>query len=92
MASEIHILIVEHEDGLRTFIREVLEGAGGHLVEEASDAETAIESLGKNPIDLVIADIFLPGTNGIELLKQVKERWTPVQVIMIARGAPVFTR
>jgi len=75
------LLIVEDEDTLcdslkRVFLRERYE------VDVAGSAEAALGILGEGHYSLIISDIILPGMNGIELLKLVKER-IPDQLVVI---------
>ncbi len=75
------LLIVEDEDTLceslkRVFLREHYE------VEATGSAEAALDLLVEGHYSLIISDIILPGINGIELLKLVKER-TPDQLLII---------
>src|SRR5208283_606297 len=75
------LLIVEDEDTLceslkRVFLRERYE------VDVAGSGEAALGTLSEEYYSLIISDIILPGMNGIELLKLIKER-TPDQIVVI---------
>ena len=75
------LLIVEDEDTLceslrRVFLREQYE------VDVARSAEAALDVLEEGHYSLIISDIILPGMNGIELLKLIKER-IPDQLVVI---------
>jgi len=75
------LLIVEDEETLceslgRVFLRE------GYEVETAMSAEAAIKILETASYDLIITDIILPGSNGIELLKKCREQ-NPEQIVII---------
>ncbi|GER93419.1 sigma-54-dependent Fis family transcriptional regulator [hot springs metagenome] len=84
------ILIVEDEETLcaslkRVFLRD------GYEVETADNAELALEILDKDIYDIVITDIILPGINGIELLKRIKEKFPEHVVIIITAYASLET-
>ena len=49
----------------------------------AAGTEEALAFLGKNPVDVVISDINMPGANGFELLRQVKQRHPAIEVVLV---------
>ncbi|MBI2569179.1 MAG: sigma-54-dependent Fis family transcriptional regulator [Candidatus Schekmanbacteria bacterium] len=66
------ILVVDDDRGIRRGIGLALRGKG-YEVTEAPDGAKAEELLLKRPFDLVITDLEMPGLNGIELLKKIRE-------------------
>jgi DNA-binding response OmpR family regulator len=83
-----NILVVDDEIGALTLIGIMLE-RGGFSVMKAKDADTALATLDQNEPDLIILDVMMPGTNGIDLCKIIRKRQdthsTPV-LILSARG------
>jgi DNA-binding NtrC family response regulator len=65
------ILMVDDERIVRDVVREVLDRPGWYLI-EASDGETAIELLLKEPFDLLITDKNLPGITGLDVIRRAK--------------------
>jgi|SRR5580765_6234950 len=65
------ILVVEDDSNLRVVIRMVLERAG-HEVVEASHGAEALESIGVEMPDLVIADLKMPVMSGVELIDRIQ--------------------
>ncbi len=61
------ILIVEDEDGLRALYRRALTERG-HAVTSVADAEAACVSLMAERFDLILLDLILPGTTGLQAL------------------------
>lgn len=56
----------------------------GHDVLRATDGETALSILEGEPvIDLIFLDVHLPGIDGLEILKRVRESWPKVRVIVM---------
>ena len=83
-----HILVVDDEIGALKLIGIMLE-RGGFEVVEARDARAALEVLEGIAPDLIILDVMMPGMNGIDLCKVIRQRdatqKTPV-LILSARG------
>lgn len=82
MKSELRVMVVDDE----LIVRESLKGwleKFGYAVETAEDAREALEKLDTEGYDLLFVDIKMPGMDGIELLKRVKEDQPDVIVVMI---------
>ncbi len=80
------ILVVDDERNIREIVSMVFE-KDGHEVFKASTSEEAIEYLDSEIFDVVISDIKLPGINGIELLKIIKDKSGDIPVILITAYA-----
>lgn len=82
------IMVVDDEIGALTLIGIMLE-RGGFEVLKAKDADTALANLEGETPDMIILDVMMPGINGIDLCKIIRERpetkSTPV-LILSARG------
>ena len=76
------ILIVDDEEGLREGLSKLLEDEG-YAVLSAENGEQALEILQASHIDLVLTDMRMPGMNGIELLKNIRERYGQLGVIIL---------
>ena len=63
---------------------QVLQDEPDFTVGEAGHAREALDQIKQTPFDLVIADIDLPGTNGIELLKVIKQQYKNTPVLMLS--------
>jgi len=85
-ARDTHILVVDDEESLREILSEVL-AEEGHRVSAAASAEQALMLLSDRHIDIVITDIRMPGMNGIDLLRKIKEKNQETQVIVITSHA-----
>lgn len=82
------ILVVDDEIGALTLIGIMLE-RGGFEVLKAKDAEQAIDVLSLNMPDLIILDVMMPGMDGIELCRVLRERTDTAALpvlILSARG------
>lgn len=74
------ILVIDDEDSIRHLLKEVLEKAG-HKVLEASDGRQGLELYQKNKVDLVLMDILMPGTDGLEATLQLTREYVDAKVI-----------
>jgi len=75
------ILLVDDEEGIQLLYREEFEEEGYEVV-SAYNGEEAIEKFKEDPPDLVILDINMPGMNGIEVLRRMKEINQDLPVIL----------
>ncbi len=80
------LLVVDDELSMREFLKILLEKEG-YQVFTAPNGKTAIDSILKHPIDLVISDIRMPGMSGLDLLAAIKEINIDIGVIMITAFA-----
>jgi len=67
------ILLVEDNDQLRSLYKEMLEKKS-YTIDTAPNATTAYEKLETYKPDIIILDIMLPDTNGVEILEEIKSR------------------
>jgi len=75
------ILIVDDEESIRLLYKEELEEEG-FVVEVAKDGEEALKQLSLFKPDLITLDIKMPGMNGIETLKRIREVERQLPIIM----------
>lgn len=76
------ILIVEDEATQRRALAKALAG-WGHEVAVAADANQALDALGTQPFDLVLTDLRMPGSSGIDLLHEIRNRRPDVAVVLM---------
>ena len=75
------IMLVEDNDGVRGYAKDVLEGLG-YWVLEAPSAEEALSVVSEKPrIDLLLTDVVLPATSGPELADRIRELYPLVPVL-----------
>lgn len=79
---DISILIVEDEESIRRFIKINLERAG-YIVREAGSGEEGIEIARSEHIDILVLDIMLPGIDGFETCKILREEFPSLGIIML---------
>ncbi len=79
------ILVVEDELPIRRFLRPAIEAAGWKLVEAETAAAGVLEATQARP-DVIVLDLGLPDTDGIEVIRRVREWSTLPIIILSARG------
>lgn len=82
------ILIVEDEEKLARFVELELQYEG-YEVEKAFDGRAGIDMVKASPFDLVLLDIMLPGLNGIEVLRRIRQTSDIPVILLTARDAVV---
>jgi len=82
------ILIVEDEEKLARFVELELQYEG-YEVEKAYDGRAGIDMVKASPFDLVLLDIMLPGLNGIEVLRRIRQTSDIPVILLTARDAVV---
>jgi DNA-binding response OmpR family regulator len=83
----VKILLVEDEQRLAGVVKEGLV-AEGFSVDIVADGITGLWAATTNPYDAIVLDIMLPGLNGYDVLKQLRNRkiWTPVLMLTAKDG------
>jgi two-component system, cell cycle response regulator CpdR len=85
------ILLAEDDDNLRIFLARALRRAG-HDVHAVGDGDAALAWVTERPIDLLLADVVMPGIDGIELARRAGVLWPDLRVMFITGFAAVALR
>lgn len=67
------VMTVDDSMTVRKILSDTLSDAGYQVI-EANDGSEAIEKLKSSPIDLLVTDLNMPRTNGIELIRHVRQQ------------------
>jgi two-component system KDP operon response regulator KdpE len=79
------MLLIEDDAQIRRFLRATLVGHGFQLIEATTGRDGLAEATSRVP-DLVILDLGLPDTDGLEVIRRLRE-WTKLPIIVLsARG------
>jgi two-component system cell cycle response regulator CpdR len=82
------ILLAEDDDSMRTFLANALE-RNGHEVTAVQDGLAALNAIQERGYDLLIADIVMPGMDGIEVSRQANRVNADLRVLFITGFAAV---
>jgi two-component system invasion response regulator UvrY len=81
----LKVLVVDDSPLFRRGVKElVIEGFQGAKIGEAGDAHEMLELLKQKPWDLAVMDISMPGINGLDALKQVKQEFPDLPVLILS--------
>jgi DNA-binding response OmpR family regulator len=86
----VKILVVDDETNICQNVKKILSKKN-YEVTTALNADEAIEKLAKNSYTLLISDIVMPGKNGLELLKMVKNQWPLTKAMIMTAYASTDT-
>jgi len=81
-----HILITDDSNGFSKTMAMILRRKGHHVI-IADSGSQAIDRVKKQSFDMVFMDIKMPGMNGVETLKKIKEKRPGTVVIMMTAYA-----
>ena len=81
------VLLVEDADLVRSALASLMAGAG-YRVTQARDGHEAAAMLDGDDFDVAVVDIWMPGLDGLALLKRIRSSGSPLPVIIISGGGP----
>jgi CheY-like chemotaxis protein len=79
--------VVDDVDVVRLVLRRMLV-KGGHSVIEAGDTAAAKALLREGRCQVVVTDLWLPGGDGVSLIREIKANWPRILVVAMTGGAP----
>jgi two-component system NtrC family sensor kinase len=80
--EELRLLLVDDEEHFRQVLAKRLSRRG-MAPEQAGSGEECLNLLEKRPMDVVILDVKMPGMDGLEVLRRIKERYERTEVILL---------
>jgi two-component system alkaline phosphatase synthesis response regulator PhoP len=85
------VLLVEDEPGLQLALTDRLV-AEGYLVETAEDGTTAVRRATGEPFDVILLDVMLPGRDGFDVAKTVRQQGVRTPILMLTARSQVVDR
>ncbi|MGF1754383.1 sigma-54 dependent transcriptional regulator [Vibrio makurazakiensis] len=86
--AQSKVLIVEDDEGLREALVDTLALAGYEWL-EADCAEDALVKLKSNQVDIVVSDVQMAGMGGLALLRNIKQHWPNLPVLLMTAYANI---
>jgi len=75
-------MIVDDQFGIRVLLTEILQ-KDGYQMYQAANGKEALDIQEMEEIDIVLLDMKIPGMDGVEILKKMKERQPTIKVVMM---------
>jgi two-component system alkaline phosphatase synthesis response regulator PhoP len=85
------LLLVEDEPGLQLALSDRLAAEGYH-VETAADGDTAVRRGAGEPFDVIVLDVMLPGRDGFEVAKTLRQQGVRTPILMLTARSQVVDR
>jgi len=82
MAITARLLLVDDDEAIRSLLSRRLLRSGYH-VDLAEDGNRALEMVQSHTYDLLLLDHLMPGMSGIEVLRRIREKWSPSELPVI---------
>ncbi len=82
------VLVIDDEPGIRATVKDILEDEGYRAL-TAEDGPTGLDILGRESVDTVILDVWLPRMGGIDVLKAIRAEWPTIEVIVVSGHASI---
>jgi len=82
MNDKANILIVDDEEVVRLSHLRSLEGSDC-FTRAAEDGRQALQVMEQDPADVILLDLRMPGLDGMDVLKTIKQRWPESEVVVI---------
>lgn len=82
--KKISILIADDHTMFRESLKQVINSKPGYkIIAEAGSGDEVIDLAGKFLPDIILMDINMPGKNGIEAAREIKQKWNKIKIIII---------
>lgn len=85
MQSKSRIMVVDDNASIREAVCEMLEQAGYETV-QVENGRLATQLHRSDPVDLIITDLFMPDTDGLEVIYQFRREYPDVKIIAVSGG------
>ena len=79
------ILLVEDDEQVRLVLKDLLEGEG-YEIQEASNGKEALQSFASSLPDLILTDLVMPDTEGIEMIIKMRKSNPNVKIVAMSGG------
>ncbi len=90
MKEELKVLVVDDEEMLRNLLARILEREG-YSVSTASGGKQALGFLEKSDFQIMVSDVKMPEMSGFELLKEAKQKYPRLAVVMMTAFGDDYT-
>ena len=85
LTTDLRILVVDDEDRIRRLLKMYLEREE-YMIDEADNGIDALEMALQTDYDLILLDIMMPGKDGLEVCKEIREKKSTPIILLTAKG------
>ena len=85
MESQPLICVIDDDESVRQTVGRILKGAG-YAVVDAKDGEAGLRAVERSKPAMIITDIVMPNREGIETIREAKQRFPAITIIAISGG------
>jgi CheY-like chemotaxis protein len=79
----VKVLVVDDDEHFRMLARAILEPAGFEVI-ESEDMEHCLSQLRRQAVDAVILDMVMPGRDGIEAVRELKQLFPEIRIVAVS--------
>jgi two-component system phosphate regulon response regulator OmpR len=79
----VKVLVVDDDEHFRVLVRAILEPAGFDVI-ESEDIEHCLLQLRRQAVDAVILDMVMPGRDGIEAVRELKQLFPEIRIVAVS--------
>jgi PleD family two-component response regulator len=87
LEASARVVVVDDDRLIRELVSDAIQG--GARVECCDSGESALEALRREPADLVISDLTMPGMSGVELLEEIRRTYPGTDFVLLTGNASV---
>ena len=88
----MNIALLDDHDLIRLGLRSILAETPHHVSIDVASADALFEQLqGGAPCDLILLDILMPGTNGIEVAQRLRAEYPDIKIVVVSMEAKEYT-
>jgi len=88
MEREAKVLVVDDEERIRRLLKMYLEREN-YQIDEADNGNVALDKALQNDYDVILLDLMMPGKDGIEVCKEIREKKTTPIIMLTAKGEEI---
>src|SRR5690606_1796676 len=88
MEKDVRVLVVDDEERIRRLLKMYL-GREDYIIDEAEDGNEALAKALANDYDIILLDLMMPGKDGIEVCRELRETKSTPVIMLTAKGEEV---
>lgn len=88
MTAPRKVLLIDDDVSFRQPLAKHFEHAG-YVVQQASSGDLGLSTFERDPADVVVVDIFMPGQGGLQTIDRLRRRWPDAKIIAVSGATSV---